>query len=104
VRIPAEVRRVVHADGAALKKVLQAEAKGVKHAPGLPAAITFESGVNRGGAYYEVGPVEGGAGSLALLYFGNSRTGARLKDPRFALERQADKTTEAISGLMERLG
>jgi hypothetical protein len=102
-QIPTQARALMHTEGAALKKTLQSEAHGVAHAPALPSAITFESG---GGSelFYEAGPVEGGAGSLALLYFGNSRTGPRLKDPRFALERQAKQTDTKLLALIERLG
>lgn len=100
--LPVQARAIMHTDGAALKRQLQSEAKGVAHAPGLPSAITFESGAGRE-LFYEAGPVEGGAGSLALLYFGNSKTGSVLKDPRFALERQANVTTAKLLGLVERL-
>ena len=99
-RLSTDVRVVMRADAAALKKTLQSEAQGIGHAPGLPAAITFETGLARGEFFYEAGPVEGGAGSLALLYFGNSKTGARLKDPRFALERQAAETTRKITEIV----
>jgi hypothetical protein len=102
-QIPTQARALMHTEGAALKKTLQSEAQGVAHAPGLPGAITFESGAGRE-LFYEAGPVEGGAGSLALLYFGNSRTGPRLKDPRFALERQAKQTDAKLLALIERLG
>lgn len=100
---PVQARAVMHVDGAALKKTLQSEAGGVNHAPGLPGAITFQSGVGRD-LFYEAGPVEGGVGSLAFLYFGNSKTGAVLKDPRFALERQAEETTKKLMALVEKLG
>lgn len=100
--IPLEVRALMRADGAALKKTLQSEAKGVGHAPGLPNAITMSSGM-KPDPFYEVGPVEGGAGSLALLYYGNSKTGSVLKDPRFALVRQAEETTAKLTALVERL-
>jgi len=101
VLLPAEVRAVMAADGAALKKQLQSEAQGVAHAPNLPSAITSTSGL-RPDPFYEVGPIEGGAGSLALLYYGNSKTGAVLKDPRFALIRQAEETTRKITAMVER--
>jgi len=100
LKFPAQSRAIMHADGAALKKQLQSEAKGVGHAPGLPSAITFESGVSAREMFYEAGPVKGGAGSLALLYFGNSKTGAVLKDPAFALQRIGDGTTRKLTALL----
>ena len=101
--VPLEVRAVMRAEGAALKRTLQREASGVEHAPDLPAAITMSSGM-KPEPFYEVGPVEGGAGSLALLYYGNSNTGSVLKDPRFALLRQAEQTTAKLTQIVVRLG
>lgn len=101
--VPLEVRAVMRAEGAALKRTLQREASGVEHAPGLPAAITMSSGM-KPEPFYEVGPVGGGSGSLALLYYGNSNTGSVLKDPRFALLRQAEQTTAKLTQIVVRLG
>lgn len=70
------------------KSTLQGEAEGVKHAPRFPRAISYD--VSLTGLAAEIGPEEGGAGSLALLYLGNSRTGPRLKDPIFAMKRNAE--------------
>lgn len=99
-RIPREARAIVQRGALEAKKQLQAEAKGVSHAPRLPQAITYTSFVHRGELGFEVGPEEGGPGSLALLYLGNRNTGARLKDPRFALERQAEETTKRLTELI----
>lgn len=71
------------------KKELQAEAAGRSHAPGLPRAISYDLSLNGLGG--EIGPETGGAGSLALLYLGNSKTGPVLKDPMFAMQRNAAK-------------
>lgn len=104
VAIPVASRAVVQRGALEVKKQMQAEAKGIAHAPGLPSAITYETKIAGGGLEFEVGPVEGGAGSLALLYYGNSKTGPVIKDPKFALEREADQITKRLSDLVERFG
>lgn len=72
------------------KKDLQAEASaGGASAGRLSSAITYD--VTAAGLGGEIGPVTGGAGSLALLYYGNSKTGPVLKDPLFAMQRNAAK-------------
>lgn len=91
------LRPIVQKGGVVLKAELQAEAEGVQHAPGLPASISFETTELRDGVRLEVGPREGGAGSLALLYYGNSKTGPVLKDPIFALRREADVMVKHIT-------
>ena len=55
----------------------------------LSSAISYD--VTSTGLGGEIGPVTGGAGSLALLYYGNSKTGPVLKDPLFAMQRNAAK-------------
>ena len=71
------------------RKELQQEASGVRHAPALPKAITYD--LTWSGLGGEIGPVTGGAGSLAFLYYGNRNTGPVLKDPVFAMRRNAAK-------------
>lgn len=86
-----------------IKNELRDEAEGVAHAPALPSTITFDTRLLANGMEAQIGPVKGGAGSLALLYYGNSHTGSVLKDPRFALLRQAEQTTAKLTKIVERL-
>lgn len=86
-----KIRAVVQRTMVDTKKDLQAEADGVEHAPGLPATISYETREMAGGIAAEIGPRTGGAGSLAFLYYGNSKTGPVLKDPLFAMARNAAK-------------
>lgn len=86
---PDEVRRVFQRGAFEIKKQLQTEAQGVRHAPKLPSDISYETKISRDGIDAEIGPTTGDVGSLALLYFGNSKTGPVLKDPAYALEREA---------------
>lgn len=80
-----------------IKEQMQREAAGVAHAPALPGSISYETAVTSAAVTAEVGPREGGVGSLALLYFGNSKSGPRLPDPIGALEREAPAWTEYVA-------
>ena len=84
-----------------IKNELRDEAEGVAHAPALPSTITFDTRLLANGMEAQIGPVKGGAGSLALLYFGNSKTGPRLPDPMQALEREADHYVGFLGKLSE---
>jgi len=95
-------RAVITKGAMQVKKQMQSEARGVARAPGMPSAITFDLATLPTQLGFEVGPEKGGAGSLALLYYGNSRTGARLKDPAFALQREAIEIERQLTALMVR--
>jgi hypothetical protein len=69
-----------------VKNTMRDQAQGVRHAPALPSAITYDVRSGRDWVEAQIGPREGGAGSLALLYFGNSKSGPRLPDPMTALD------------------
>lgn len=84
-----------------IKNELRSEAEGVKHAPALPASITYDVTKSALGVEAQIGPREGGAGSLALLYFGNSKSGPRLPDPMGALEREAVRYVEALAAVVQ---
>ena len=84
-----DARAVIQKGALNIKQQLQREASGVAHAPDLPRAITYDTRETAAGIVAEIGPLEGGAGSLALLYFGNSRSGPRLPDPKIAVEAEA---------------
>lgn len=102
-RIQREGYAIVKRGAVEVKKQMRSEARGVAHAPGMPAAISFDMVQTNLSLGFEVGPVKGGAGSLALLYYGNSKTGAVLKDPAFALERQGEETTRRLLSLVAHL-
>ena len=92
-----ELRQVIQKGALNIKQQMQREAAGVAHAPGFPSAITFETKIAANGVEAEIGPVKGGAGSLALLYFGNSKTGPRLPDPVIALNKEAQATEQFLA-------
>ena len=57
----------------------------------LSSTISYETKETAGGVTATIGPVEGGPGSFAFLYYGNSKNGPIIKDPLFALQRNVDK-------------
>lgn len=96
-----EARKVIQRGALNIKKDMQREAQGVEHAPALPGDISYETHEQRGGIVAEIGPTRGDVGSLALLYFGNSKAAPRLPDPVHALEREAPKTADWLAKVMD---
>ena len=99
---PKAAKDVVLRGGGNIQRQMKAEAAGVGHAPKLPSDITMDTVFSRGGFRVEVGPTTGDVGSLALLYYGNSRTGPRLPDPTGALEAEAPNVERYLAELAEK--
>lgn len=97
-------RAVVKKGALNVKKRLQAEAQGVAHAPGFPRAITFDVELTGDEIVADIGPEKGGAGSLALLYLGNSNTGPRLPEPMLAADTEAEVMAEWLGRVAEDIG
>ena len=97
-------RQVVKRGALNVKKRLQAEAQGVAHAPGFPRAITFDVELTGDEIVADIGPEKGGAGSLALLYLGNSKTGPRLPEPMLAADTEAEVMAEWLGKVAEDIG
>lgn len=97
-------RAVVKKGALNVKTRLQAEAQGVAHAPGFPRAITFDVELKGDEITAEIGPEKGGAGSLALLYLGNSKTGPRLPEPMLAADAEAEVMADWLGKVAEDIG
>ena len=97
-------RQVVKKGALNVKTRLQAEAQGVAHAPGFPRAITFDVELKGDEITAEIGPEKGGAGSLALLYLGNSKTGPRLPEPMLAADAEAEVMADWLGKVAEDIG
>lgn len=89
------VRPIVERAGLNIKNRMRQEATGHKHAPRLPASITYT--LINSGSGVEVGPRTGGQGSLAFYYFGNSKVNASIPDPIIALHAEADRVVALIA-------
>lgn len=92
------VRPVMAKAGVQMKARMQAEAAGHRHAPALPAAISYSPIL--GGLGVEVGPRKGAAGSLGFYYFGNSKVNASIPDPVIGLRAEAETTRQFIANAM----
>jgi hypothetical protein len=97
-------RQVVKKGALNVKTRLQAEAQGVAHAPGFPRAITFDVELKGDEITAEIGPEKGGAGSLALLYLGNSKTGPRLPEPMLAADAESEVMADYLGKVAEDIG
>jgi hypothetical protein len=97
-------RQVVKKGALNVKKRLQDEAQGVAHAPGFPRSITFDVELQGDELVAEIGPEKGGSGSLALLYLGNSKTGARLPEPMLAADAEAETMLDYLGKVAEDIG
>lgn len=86
--IGAAVRPVMSKAGLEMKRKGKAEASRIQGGR-VAAAWSYDT---KGGANQitvEAGPREGGAGSLAFFYYGNSKISPRLPDPVHIVEEEA---------------
>lgn len=96
-----KVRAIVQKTMYDAKRDMQAEAEAGGASGGrLAPTISYETKEQADGIVAEVGPVKGGAGSLALLYFGNYKSGPVIKDPLFAMQRNVDKALPHLARVM----
>lgn len=101
------VVRVVEKAAVNIKKQMQAEARGSKSFRGFAPAISYD--IKARGAFggaeveAEIGPEKGSPGSLAnIAYFGTSRGGGTVPDPRGALDAEAPNVERFLGELLER--
>jgi len=96
--VPVTIRPVMSKAGLKMKQKGAAEARGHKHAPRLPAAWSYDiKQSDWRQSVVEVGPREGGQGSLAFYYFGNSKIGPSIPDPVHIVEEEAEVTAEVLA-------
>lgn len=98
------VRPVVKKGALNIKNQLRKEMAASTHFKGVASAIGFD--LLDGGLTAEVGPSaeDGSPGNLAnIAYFGGSRGGGTVPDPKGALEAEVPKFEKAILDAMEGL-
>jgi len=70
------VREVIQKGALNIKKDAQARVSGLRHVPGAPRAITYDTTLSAGGVEAEIGYDKGGVGSLGnLLEYGSIKNG-----------------------------
>lgn len=87
-----------------IKAQLRDEMGASRHFKGAASAIDFD--IEDGGLTAEIGPSAeaGSPGNLGnIAYFGTSRGGGTVPDPRDALEAEAPKVTKALADLAAEL-
>lgn len=85
-----------------IKKQMQAEASAAGPSGArLSRTINFDVKSEGGGITAEIGPRRGHAGSLALLYFGNSKTGPQIPDPMGALDAEYPNLKSYLQKLID---
>ncbi len=107
-QVPHEMRPkldgVTERAGLNMKRQLQAEARQSKSFGVIASAISYDTIRTRDSSGVEVGPVKGSPGSLAnIAYFGTSRGGGTVPDPRGALDAEAPRFEEYVSRIVEGL-
>lgn len=107
-QVPHEMRpkldAVTERAGLNIKRQLQAEARQSKSFGVIAPAISYDTIRTRDSSGVEVGPVKGSPGSLAnIAYFGTSRGGGTVPDPRGALDAEAPRFEEYVGRIVEDL-
>lgn len=107
-QVPHETRpkldAVTERAGLNIKRQLQAEARESKSFGVIARAISYDTIRTRDSSGVEVGPVKGSPGSLAnIAYFGTSRGGGTVPDPRGALDAEAPRFEEYVGRIVEDL-
>jgi hypothetical protein len=106
VRASGDVRGLVNKGALNIKNQLREEMGASGWFKGAAAAIDFDLVASRDGLEAQIGPSsEGGSpGNLAnVAYFGTSRGGGTVPDPRGALEAEAPRFERAVDELLGRL-
>lgn len=99
-RVSPEIMASTSKGALLIKQRLQEEAQGIRHAPGLPASINYDIRTGNGWVEAQIGPREGGAGSLAFFYYGNSKIGPQLPDPMIALEAEGEVFAQQLTRIL----
>lgn len=98
----AKATAVVNKAAVNIKNQMKEEAAAAGYAGSrLARTINFEVTADAGGITAEIGPQKGHAGSLALLYFGNSKTAPVVPDPMGALDAEIPNLKTYLSKLID---
>lgn len=98
-----DARQVLAKAGVNIKSQLQAEASGSRHFGQIARAISYEILERAGSIELVAGPTKGSPGSISnIAYFGGSRGGGTVPDPRGALEAEAPVASRYLLDLLAR--
>ena len=98
------IRPVVEKGAVKIKKQMRDEMSASPHFKGVTRSITYDIIDRVGGVEAEIGPLPGAPGSLAnIAYFGGSRGGGGVPDPRGALEAEVPAFERALGALIDKV-
>lgn len=95
------IRPVVEKGAVNIKDRMRREMSASRHFRGITRAIDYDVIERLGGIEAEIGPRTGSPGSLAnIAYFGGSKGGGTVPDPRGALEAEIPAFESALGDLL----
>ena len=99
------VRPVVAKGAVKVKATMRADMNSSEHFGQAASSISYDLNSGQYGAEAQIGPVKGGAGSLAnLAYFGGANGGGgTVRDPQEALDLEADPFEQALGDILDNL-
>ena len=98
-----DARQVMAKAGVNIKRQLVAEMSGSRHFGQIARAISYEIQDRAGSIELVAGPVKGSPGSLAnIAYWGGSRGGGTVPDPKGALDAEAPVASAYLLDLLAR--
>ncbi len=99
----ADARQIISRGAVNIKRQLQTEMGSSRHFGQVASAISYDLLDRAGSVEAVVGPTKGSPGSLAnIAYFGTSRGGGTVPDPRGALEAEAPEAAKHLLDLLAR--
>lgn len=98
-----DARQVLSKAGVNIKRQLVAEMGASRHFGQVASAISYEIQERAGSVELVAGPTKGSPGSLAnIAYFGTSRGGGTVPDPRGALDAETPTASSYLLDLLAR--
>lgn len=99
-RVTREARQSVSKGALNVKNQLRKDMSASRSFKGVTPGIDYEMSGNDHFSEARIGPRKGKPGSLAnIAYFGSSRGGGTVRDPKFALEEEAPRFFDAVEAL-----
>ena len=96
-----DARQIIAKGAVSIKRQLQTEMGSSRHFGQVASAISYDLEDRAGSAEAVIGPTKGSPGSLGnIAYFGTSRGGGTVPDPRGALEAEAPVAAQHLLDLL----
>lgn len=105
IAVASDVRPVIQRGALNMKRQLVEEMSSSEHFKGVASSITYDTAVLSDGFEALIGPDPGkGGGALEnIAYFGSSRGGGTVPDPKGALDAEVPNVEKYLGDLLERV-